>query len=134
MLAGRNRPRRRLASLINAGCRGLKIRFALSPEARHCCHTQRPLARSKIWARLEMKFLFAVAARLMKPGLAKWLVGSTFACVGIAPLALQIFRPESLQPESAVVSASVPTDEPIQPVVTAANLDAEKVELGRKLF
>ena len=81
-----------------------------------------------------MKFLFAVAARLMKPGLAKWLVGSTFACAGIAALALQIFRPESLQPESAVVSASVPTDEPVQPVVAAANLDAEKVELGRKLF
>ncbi len=81
-----------------------------------------------------MKSFFAIAVRFTRSGLAKWLAGGTLACLGTAALTLHFWLPEALQPEGAVVSASASSDEPIQPIAALPNLDAGKVELGRKLF
>ncbi len=81
-----------------------------------------------------MKFFFGGAAPFTKIGLAKWLAGSAFVGIGVTALTLNLWLPEALRPEGTVVSASVSSDEPVHPIETASNLDAGKVELGRKLF
>jgi cytochrome c peroxidase len=76
----------------------------------------------------------ATVRRLAKSGRLQWVGGIAIAGAAVAIVMVHSWPGAEVQAVETSDSANVESGEPIQPIVPLTDLDARKIELGRKLF